>query len=135
MKSYKQFITEWVDTRTDTSPKEVIQKAVDEIRSLGYKNPFDNSTVIDNNVLVEVSSFDGYLHLGSIMSIEKGRGDATKVMNKICEIADKYKVTIHLSPKPYGTGKGLNKSQLIKWYKKFGFKKSNYEDMKRMPQN
>lgn len=135
MRSYEEFISEtYVDTRTDTSPREEVQKAIDEIRTLGYKSPFDNSIVIDDNVLVEVSYFDGYLHLGSIMSVIKGRGDGTKIMNKICEIADKYKVTIHLSPEPFGIGDRLNKTQLIKWYKKFGFIKGGWQGMKRKPQ-
>jgi len=131
MKLVKESLNE--DKRIDFSPKELVQSAIDEIRSLGYKNPFDNSTVIDDNVVVEVYYFDGYLHLSSIMSVIKGKGDATKVMNKICEIADKYKITIHLSPEPFGLGNRLNKAQLIKWYKKFGFVKDRYDDMKRYP--
>jgi hypothetical protein len=132
MISYKEFIMEeYVDIRTDTSPRDVVQKAIDEIRTLGYKSPFDNSIVIDDNVLIEVSYFDGYLHLNSIMTIVKGKGDATRIMNKICEIADKYKVTIHLSPEPFGIGNKLNKTQLIKWYKKFGFVNGGWQGMKK----
>ena len=41
MKTYKEFINE--DLRTDTSPKEVVEQVISEIRSLGVKSPFDNS--------------------------------------------------------------------------------------------
>ena len=134
MKLVREHLNEYVDTRTDTSTKEVVQRAVDEIRDMGYISPFDRSIVIDDNVLVEISYFDGYMHLGSIMSIIKGQGGATKVMNKICEIADKYNITIHLTPDPFGTGDRLSKSQLVKWYKKFGFvKERGWDDMKRHP--
>jgi hypothetical protein len=125
----------YADKRTDVKPKEIIQQAVDEIRSLGYKNPFDNSTVIDDNVLVEVSNFDGYLWLNSIMTIVKGRGDATEVLIKICDIADKYQITIVLTPKPFGNGNILTEKQLRDWYGKYGFKKYHLEDMKRNPKN
>lgn len=131
MKLVKESLNE--DERNDISSREIIEKAIDEIHSLGYRSPFDNGVIINNNVVVEVYAFDGYLHLSSIMSIEKHRGDATEVMHKICEIADKYKVTIHLVPEPFGLGERLNKTQLINWYKKFGFKKEKYDVMKRHP--
>lgn len=123
----------YTDKRTDIQSKDVIQKAIDEIRSLGYKNPFDNSTVIGDNVLVEVSNFDGYLWLNSIMTVEKGRGDASKVLDKICEIADKHQVTIVLTPVPFGRGKIFTKKQLRDWYGRHGFVKYHIEDMKRQP--
>lgn len=125
----------YIDTRKDIQPKEIIQKAVDKIRSLGYKNPFDRSTVIDDNVLVEVDNFDGYMILQSIMTIDKGRGDASRVLRKICDIADEFGVTIKITPKPFGTGNILTKKQLVDWYKRFGFVKFGYEDMKRNPKS
>lgn len=123
----------YIDTRKDIKSKEIIIKAIDKIRSLGFKNFFDNSTVIDNNVLVEVDYFDGYLILQSIMTIDKGRGDASRVLHKICDIADEFGITIKISPKPFGTGDILTKKQLIDWYKRFGFVKDGVEDMKRQP--
>ncbi len=133
LKQNKIKLKEISDQRTDISPKETVILAINDIRKLGVKHIFTNDTVIDNNVLVDVSFFDGYLHLSSIMSVDKGKGDATKVMNKICKIADKYKVTIDLEPTPFGTGKILNTQQLTNWYKKFGFKMGKYGDMKRNP--
>lgn len=131
--NYEQFNENYVDKRTDTKPKDVIQKAVDEIRSLGYKNPFDNSTVIDDRVLVEVSNFDGYLWLNSIFTVDKRQGFSSKVLQMICDIADKYQITMRLTPVPFGTGEIMNTKQLTKWYSKFGFVKFRLEDMKRPP--
>ena len=56
-------------------------------------------------------------------------------MKKICDIADEFEVTIVLTPEPFGRDKKeiLSKLQLINWYKKFGFVKYHFEDMKRNP--
>jgi hypothetical protein len=134
VRTYKEFINENNDLRTDISSKDVVLKVVDKIRSLGYKNPLGNETIIDN-VTVEVYYFDGYLHLSSIMTLsdDKKISNATSVMMKICKIADDFGVTIKLTPEPFGK-KSLNRKDLIKWYKMFGFKhKFDYEDMKRQP--
>lgn len=103
------------------SSREDVHKALAGIRSLGYENPFDGSTVI-GNVLVEVSYFDGHLWMSSILSMEKGKGNAKAVMQQICNIADKYGVYMGLTPKPFGREKGLSTSQLKEFYKGFGFK-------------
>ena len=138
IKKFDQFVNEdYVDKRTDTKSEEIIQKAVDKIRSLGYKNPFNNSTIINDRVTVEVSNFDGYLWLNSIMTLERGKGYASEVLQKICDIADEFQVTLVLTPVPFGKDKKeiLTTSQLIKWYKKYGFVKYHIEDMKRQPKS
>lgn len=126
---------DYIDKRTDIRPKEQLQKAVNKIRSLGVKNPFDNSTIIGDDVAVDVYAFDGYLRLSSIMSIDKGKGKASEIMKMVCDIADEFDVTIVLTPQPFGSNKKeiLTKQQLIKWYKKYGFVKYHIEDMKRNP--
>ena len=107
-----------------------VDKAISDIRSLGYRNPLNpRETIIDDNVVIEVSNFDKRLWLNSIYSIEKGTGNATKVMTAICKIADKHSVTIALDPLPYGKDKNkLNYDQLVAFYKKFGFIFEDGED-------
>ena len=131
---FNEMLDGFVDKRTDTKPKEVLQDAVNKIRSLGVKHPFDSSTII-GDVLVEVSNFDGYVRLNSIFSMEKKKGKANEVMQMICDIADEFQVTITLSPEPFGNDKSiiLNKEELTNWYKKFGFVEHRFEDMKRNP--
>lgn len=107
------------------SDKEAINAAIDEIRSLGYKNPFDNSTIINNAVLVEIGNFDGHLWVSTIYTPAEHRhqGLAKDVMIKMCDIADKHGVYMGLDAIPFGDKKNaLNKTKLIKFYKSFGFK-------------
>jgi len=72
----------------------------------------------------------------SIMSPEKqGAGFASKVIRAITRIADKHEISLHLTPKPFGRMKNkLNKSQLMGWYKRHGWKKEKeYGGMIRRP--
>lgn len=123
---------------THSDPK-AIDAAISQVRSLGVRNPLNSrETLIDNNVVIEVSNFDNRLWLNSITSLDKGLGNATRVMNDICKIADKNNVTIALDPLPYGKDqKKLNYEQLVSFYKKFGFKfeegKDGFGDMERIP--
>jgi len=115
-----------------------IDKAIREIEALGIRNPINpKEIVIDNSVIIEVSNWDKRLWFSSLYSIERGQGNATRIMQKIVDIADKYKVTIALDPHPFGTGTGrLSRSQLVKFYKKFGFEfedgQEDFGDMERI---
>ncbi len=106
------------------SDPDSLNKALKDIQKLGYRNPLNpREIIIDETVCIEIVIFDRQLHLSSIRSLNKGQGNASKIMQKIVDIADKYKVTIDLDPEPFSNGEDiLSKSQLVKFYKKFGFK-------------
>lgn len=111
---------------TPSNPAD-IDKAIRDIEKLGVRNPLNpKEIIIDDSVVIEVQNWDKRLWFSSLYSIEKGKGNASRIMKKIIDIADKYKVTIALDPHPFGTGsEKLNRSQLVNFYKKFGF---NFED-------
>ena len=122
---------------TPSNPAD-IDKAVKEIEKLGVRNPINpKEIVIDNSVIIKVSNWDNRLWFSSLYSIDRGRGNASKVMKKIMDIVDKYKVTVALDPHPFGTGTNrLNRDQLVKFYKKFGFEfedgAEDFGDMERI---
>lgn len=137
--SLKNLLNEVLTEYTPSDPK-AIDDAIADIERLGVRSPLNpKDIVIDNKVSVEVASFDNRLWLSSILSIDKGEGNATKVMNAICKIADKHNVTIALDPAPFGKKdpKKLNYKQLVSFYKKFGFKfeegEEGFGDMERVP--
>ena len=115
----------------------LIDKAIAAIRRLGVRNPLRREeTLINNNVMIEISNWDKRLWISTLQSLEKGQGNATTVMNMMCRIADKYNVTMALDPSPYGTDPNkLNYNQLVQFYKKFGFKfergEEGFGDMER----
>ena len=114
MIKFKDILLEYVP-----SDPESLTKALKDIRSLGYSNPLNlREIIIDDAVIIEIMIFDKRLHFSSIQSIEPGKGNAGRAMQKIVDIADKYGVTIALTPKPFGTNPNyLNKSLLVKFYK------------------
>lgn len=117
------------------SPKEDINAALADVIKLGVINPINRRDVIINgSVVVEVSNFDGHLWLNSIHSIDKHLGKATEVLKQICDIADNHNVGMALEAKAFGTSKDkLTTSQLVNWYRKFGFKPIGYGTMERVP--
>jgi GNAT superfamily N-acetyltransferase len=120
------------------SDPDSLTKALKDIRSLGVPNWMNSrEIVINNSVLVEIGIFDKRLWFSSIHSLDRGQGNAGKVMQQIVDIADKHGVTIALTPKPFGGKNGspiLTKSQLVAFYKKYGFKpeKGGFGDMERV---
>jgi len=113
-----------------------LDKALKDIRNLGYLNPINSrEIVIDNSVTVEIGVFDKRLWFSSIYSIDRSQGNAGRVMQKIVNIADKYGVTIALEAKPFGGKSGLpilTKPQLVAFYKKYGFKPGEFGEMERV---
>jgi len=79
------------------------------------------------------------LHIGFIgVSPEKrGQGNATKVLDMLASVADEngWRMTLDVDPRAMrGEIKApMNKTQLSKWYKKFGFEKDPSYGMSRNP--
>jgi len=117
----------------------LIDKAIAAIRRLGIRNPLNSrETLINDNVIIEVSNWDKRLWINTLQSLEKGKGHATEVMKMLCKIADKYNVTMALDPLPYSKDPNrLNQQQLVQFYKKFGFSfeegEDDFGDMERLP--
>ena len=86
--------------------KELVNKALKDIRSLGQMNPINPREIIFEGGIVslEVNYFDGHLWISSIYTDTENRnqGKATKVMQDICNIADKYQVPIQMDVSPFG---------------------------------
>lgn len=129
---YKQLL----EASHHVSDKQDIMNAINDVEALGIQNPFNRSEIIiDDNVQLEVSNFDGALWISSIFTIERGKGDGSRVLQKICDIADKHNVVIRCSPEPFGDTNGLNKSELVKWYKRNGFKSIGWGELERLPKS
>lgn len=64
--------------------------------------------------------------LSELYSISRGQGYASKLMEMICEWADKNDVYLWLVARPYGNPRGaLDNKQLIRFYERFGFHKTS----------
>lgn len=87
---------------------------------------------------INIYEFNDKISIDLIVAKEKGTGKGTELMKALCEYADKNNKIIILTPSDEF---GSSKSNLIKFYKKFGFienKGSNkifgiFEEMYRNP--
>lgn len=69
--------------------------------------------------------------------------ESNKYIKKLCELADKHKVTITGTVKPFSAGPaitqqesffiGMKKERLLKWYAKYGFMADENDNVKREP--
>ena len=64
------------------------------------------------------------VHIFHISVFLQNRGNGTKILELLCEKADKLNVILSLSPIPSPNGEDhqINCKQLVAWYRKFGFK-------------
>jgi hypothetical protein len=97
------------------------------------ENPFSRSHRVwnmqdpDNLVQTEIIEREGRIHISSIVSTAKSKGNASKVMQEICAIADRTGAELELEAVPFGDKrKVLNTKQLHDWYAKFGFVDHEY---------
>ena len=104
--------------------REDVQGIYDDIKQSGmpvYQSPLQQRTfIVNDNVFVEMYPFEGSVHLSSISSMEKGKGNASSVMRQITNSADSRGLKMDLGAKAFSEG-GLTTSKLIDFYTKFGF--------------
>lgn len=77
---------------------------------------------------------DKSIHLEMITTTEadRGNGDASRLLKRVCELADSAGVTLSLMAKPKDYVIGLNQSELVAWYGRHGFK-GDWNRMTRRP--
>jgi GNAT superfamily N-acetyltransferase len=63
---------------------------------------------------------------------ERRQGNASKLLKKICELANRVGVTLSLRAEPKDAKTDLDQQQLIAWYSRHGFK-GNWNNMTRPP--
>ena len=64
------------------------------------------------------------VHIYHIGSFKNRRGYGSRILQQLCYQADKYQITLSLSPifMPNGRNEPMSTEQLISWYRRFGFK-------------
>jgi hypothetical protein len=135
IKSYDVWLSEGANLSEHQDP---LNQLVNSIRKMGTPSFIDpRDIIIDDAVVVNAKVFDGMVWLNILtMSDVRGQGKASQVLDTITQLADQYQVTLALDVEPYGTTKGLNKTQLTAWYKRRGFKKTGWgSEMTRSPQS
>lgn len=123
-----------------TRTKSNLEQFFDEWSAITTPNPIHSKERFVCGAAVTLLRMSDYVYLGSIRTLGSGnrrKGYGSLLLRLICELADKYQVTIELCVGPFGDRPRMGKYQLRAWYKRYGFKfcrRSNRDDMRREPQ-
>jgi hypothetical protein len=63
----------------------------------------------------------GQCFIRSIRALERGRGDGSRGLAWLCDLADRHKLKLYCTVEPFGLKPRLNKYQLKRWYRRYGF--------------
>lgn len=131
---------DWVEptgSEWHNSKKEDIDACIDSIYDIGEPHPWEKNTIIIDGVSVTLKNFDGHLIFDlSVPSESRNTGKATEVIKRILNIVDKFAVYACVDPTPHTTisGEGMNKKDIVEWFKKLGFTNIVYGEMERTPE-
>lgn len=93
------------------------QKFLDELDSITQESPFNHRQRILGSAKVEVRGLGNTtVRLSDIQG--SGSGSGTQALRVLCDLADKYDVTIKLTADGYAD---TSTDVLVAWYKKHGF--------------
>lgn len=103
-------------------PKEVLTEYMESFWVETEPNPMDRKSRIYEDMWLEVYPFDGRIHLGFMMTMDQGQGNAHRAMELLTNLADDYEVEMELFAKATGKLEGkMTTAQLVKFYEQYGF--------------
>jgi len=139
MVTFKQFLQE-SETHKIGGNAAALDEFMRDYHNNTAPHPFTNRMRVHNNaVMLEVSKWDGKIHISSIMTaMPKNQGHGTAALRFLTDLADKHQVTLHGTVVPIKNagsreGRNLNKRELLAWYKKHGFTVKYGEEITRLP--
>lgn len=97
---------------------------IEELNALSSAHPINHNMRVLDNVMLHVSPAirRNTVHIHDLKSINPGKGNATRVMNILKNLAEKYNVRIDLFAVSLGDNNNHpNTERLIKWYQGLGF--------------
>lgn len=95
--------------------------ALEEWDQMTHEHPMSRGYRLTDAAAVDMSCFDGSLHISDVMAIGAPRtGGGTRAIQMVCDLADKHGVKVTLTAKAY-TDERMSTRQLKRWYERFGF--------------
>lgn len=120
MREFINLIESYVIKLGSNPAKEKLQAFMAEYEENTGEHPLDRGARLLSNASIEVSSFDGMIHISDVRALTPQQGGGTEAMNFLCDLADKHGVKMHLTAKAYSEGR-MSTAQLKDWYERFDF--------------
>ena len=101
---------------TDTKP------FMDDFTAMTNKSPIGKGRLY-RDVLIDASPFQGEIHISDIKAASKGKGDGTKALLFLTDLADKHNVVLSGTAQAYDSAHKQiqDTDRLVSWYSKHGF--------------
>ena len=114
-------LNEVIKLRGSTNPN--LESFMDDFYSSTKESPIGHGRLY-GPVLLDVSIFDGEIHLSDINTVgDKGQGSGTQALKFLTNLADKHNVKLSGVAKGYSQSKEhiQTSERLLQWYQKHGF--------------
>lgn len=93
---------------------------IQDFLDISEPHPFNPRVGIIGGAAIELSKFNGNIHLSDITSLDPGKGYSNAAMRLLTRLADKHNVVIELIAKAYRNDR-MDTEQLVQWYQRLGF--------------
>jgi hypothetical protein len=107
--------------KNDMIDPNALSNFLDDWQNMTDPNPLDDRQRVFGNAVVTLTTWSGNITIKDIRSFAKGGG--TEAMTALCQLADKYGVTLDLYAKGYAH---VSTENLVPFYARFGFVRSSH---------
>jgi GNAT superfamily N-acetyltransferase len=101
-----------------------IRDVFDASHPLPFQNDYRTQRVLAHiEAVVEVLPEHGGIKIETLRALSRRKGEGTKAMRFLTDLADKHGVELYLYAKPFGDEK-MPLDDLVRFYRRFGFDES-----------
>ena len=105
-----------------------IRDVFDASHPLPFQNAYRTQRVLANiEAVVEVLPEHGGIKIETLRALSRRKGEGTKAMRFLTDLADKHGVSLYLYAKPFGD-EAMDLDDLVRFYRRFGFRQAEEAD-------
>lgn len=105
-----------------------IRDVFDASHPLPFQNAYRTQRVLANiEAVVEVFPEHGGIKIETVRALSRRKGEGTKAMRFLTDLADKHGVSLYLYAKPFGD-EAMDLDDLVRFYRRFGFRQDEEAD-------
>lgn len=109
-----------------------VEAFIRDVFDASHPHPFQNDyrtqrVLADIEAVVEVLPEHGGIKIETLRALSRRKGEGTKAMRFLTDLADKHGVELYLYAKPFGDEK-MPLDDLVRFYRRFGFRQDEEAD-------
>ena len=109
-----------------------VEAFIRDVFDASHPLPFQNASrtqrmLADIEAVVEVFPEHGGIKIETIRALSRRKGEGTKAMRFLTDLADKHGVSLYLYAKPFGD-EAMDLDDLVRFYRRFGFRQDEEAD-------